>query len=111
MKVTKSNSAVQEMREDTFRRSGQLVHDLTQFVTDLTRLETAAAELAERARTFVPAPPARDGLRITDPRVDTSNSVEILAVLKERLRRAAENFESASNLLEQGRETILRIVG
>jgi hypothetical protein len=111
MKVSRSDSMVQEMREEVFRRSGQLVHDLTQFGMDLTRIETMAAELAERARTFVPVAKGSGWHVVNDARADPSDPRETLAVLKERIRRAGENLESASNLLEQGRETIRRIVG
>jgi hypothetical protein len=111
MKATKSDSMIQEMREEAFRRSGQLVHDLTQFGMDLTRLEAAAAELAERARTFVPAAKVSGWHVVNDARADTRDPSETLAVLQQRLRRTAENLESASNLLELGRETIRRIVG
>jgi hypothetical protein len=111
MRVTKSVSAIKEMRDEVFNHSVQILHNLTQFGLGITRLESMAAEFAERARTFVPAPPPRDGLKITDPRADESDPREVLEILRGRLRQADENYARAAELLEQLRDAIRRIQG
>jgi hypothetical protein len=107
---TNLESRVKEELLTVWNRSGQLVHDLTELGLDLASLDRMAADLTERARTFEP-PRLRDGYNFIDPNVDTSNPSEILAVLKERLRRTGENLEHAKRLLEERCETIRGIVG
>ena len=112
MKNTTTNLALQ-VKEDllvVWNRSGQLTHDLQELGLELASLDRMAAELTERARIFEP-PRQRDGYRFIDPAVDTSDPRETLAVLKERLRRTAENLEHAQRLLEERYETIRAIVG
>jgi hypothetical protein len=104
-------SMVKEELVTVWNRSGQLVHDLTELGLELASLDRLAADLLERARTFVEPPPRRDGYYVVDPAVDTSDTRETILVLKERLRRTAENLEHARRLLEERCETIRTIVG
>jgi hypothetical protein len=110
MRTTNAVSRVTEELTTVWNRSGQLVHDLTELGVELSSLDRAAADLTERARTFEP-PRQRDGYNVIDPAVDTSDPRETLAVLKERLRRTADNLEHARRLLEERCETIRAIVG
>jgi hypothetical protein len=106
------NNAVSRVKEElvtVWNRSGQLTHDLTELGLDLASLDRAAADLTERARNYEP-PRQRDGYTAVDPAVDTSDPRETLAILKERLRRTAQNLEQAKNLLDERCETIRRIV-
>ena len=110
MRITSSTSRIHEDLTTVWNRSGQLVHDLTELGTELASLETAVAALAERSRTFAPEP-ERHGIYTVDPRADTSDPRELLAVLKERLRRTANNLDCAADLLRQRRDTIRVITG
>jgi len=110
MRVSNPTPKIHEDLVTVWNRSGQLIHDLTELGTELASLEITAARLSERSRTFTPAP-ERHGVYTVDPSADTSDPRETLAVLKERLRRTAENLQRASDLLEDRRDTIARIVG
>ena len=103
-------SRVQEELTMVRNRGAQLVHDLGELGSELASLETAAAALIERARTFAP-PRQRDGYVFIDPNADYSNPNELLAVLREQLRRAGEDLEHAKQLLEARCEAIRGIVG
>jgi hypothetical protein len=109
MKTTNSARIGEEL-ETIWNRSGQLVYELTELGTELASLETMAAKLAERARTFTPAP-ERHGIYTRDPAADTSDPRETLALVKERIRRTAEILERARGLLNDQCEAIARIVG
>jgi hypothetical protein len=110
MKVTNCASRVKEELAVAWNRSGQLVHDIGELGTELASIERSAFELIRLARNFKPAP-ERHGIYTVDPAADTSDPRETLAILKERMRRTAENLERAQDLLKQSRETIRVIAG
>ena len=110
MKTRTSASLVKDELAVVWNRSGQLVADVSEFLTAIASIETAAFELIRLARDFKPAP-ERHGIYTVDPAADTSDPRETLAILKERLLRTAENVERAEDLLRQARETIRVIAG
>jgi hypothetical protein len=110
MRVTHPSSKIYEDVQTVANRGAQLVHDLGELGTELASLETAAAALTERSKTFAP-PRERHGIYTVDPAADTSDPRETLAVLKERLRRTEENLARAAEFLRQRRDTIRAIVG
>ena len=110
MKTKHPNAFYYEEIELVWNRSGQLIADLSELGTTLTSLERGIADLTERSKTFVP-PQKRDGLQTFDPTADTSDPNEVLAVLKERLRRTAENLNHAADLLGDRRGEVLALAG